>query len=192
MMLRPLFEIITDIPHNITGSILADWLAIKDICALDSAFCNKFLRAKFLYLLSSGEVVYTERPLPIDSDFHIPDLIRWVSAKGILMFCMEVTPKLPRDLFDRYTMQTANLIRQISILNFAGNFLDSLSLDVVTSILAERCTNNRALLCRFSTVTPTIRHCLLSQTNLKLLRFEYCDEVSADIFSHGNIFVNDL
>lgn len=179
-MPRPLFEILTRIPHSLVGLVLAEWLVIKDFCRLDSAFCRKELRAPFLELLSSGQVVYPEIPSSVELLVNVPDLVQWLSKKGILMFCLEIIPELPVPLLTKYVWQTAHLMKRISIQNFRN---DITSMESIIPVIAKGCPNNLSLLCSYCDVTPNIRDCLLAHKNLKHFRMRYCNFIKAQMFA---------
>ena len=50
-----------ELPQDIAFTLLSEWLAVRDICAVDAAVCNLTLRPTFLNYLSNDAFVLTAK-----------------------------------------------------------------------------------------------------------------------------------
>ena len=57
------FELITCLPSAVSCTIMRDWLRLKSVVALDSAFCCRSFRVMFLDLVQSDEYCIREQVL---------------------------------------------------------------------------------------------------------------------------------
>lgn len=49
-------KIITNLDRYVLIKIASEWISLKEVCNLDTAFCMKQLRPKFLLLVKMGEI----------------------------------------------------------------------------------------------------------------------------------------
>lgn len=174
-----LHNVILRIPHSLAGHILTTWLNVKELCKLDSAFCNSELREPFQTLLSSGQVVYPNIPEPVHLLTTIPFLMAWLNAKKILMYTLELTPQSLTTSFEAYVQLIAKNLRHMSLHNFKQGLKSML-----TMFEANDFANLRSLQCSFSDLERTLKnHLNKMQSTLKEVRFKRCTNFGVDVFT---------
>jgi hypothetical protein len=81
-------NILTSLPLYVSRFFLNNWIEIKNICVLDSAFCNKQLRIYFLNILNGfviGRDFDSENNTYQNLNYDTELYMKWISKRNILV-----------------------------------------------------------------------------------------------------------
>jgi hypothetical protein len=178
-----------NLPEELVHNVLLSWVDVANFCRLDSAMCNKPLRANFLHLISvCGFIIRRCSKFDGDDERELEDqFMIWVMRRDLAMSELTVTESFAWNHYERgiYLQRYGTLIKSVTIKE--GGVTDSNDAEAVVFDLCEYCPNVLTLGLRFNACSTTVAH-ITDSTLIALL--EGCSLLE-NIALEGCAFLTD-
>ena len=92
--------VLLKLPLPLQNYLVSSWLTNADVCKLDSAFCSKKFRSKFLKVLES-EVMFLYTPVLTDIEL-ISSWMEWVLKRKVRISACHLSSAIPPKLYMRF------------------------------------------------------------------------------------------
>lgn len=177
-------DLIVDLPNVLQRSILCEWLNDSlDVCRLDSAYCNRKMRAGLLQTLASSYIIPT-------ASTHEEDLIIWLLARNIKAVDLTMRSDLIEDEYfiRRFCGEIGSNATSISFEKVEEDeYVDPYDLVPFTiprfvwPIILENCSKLRELNCIKGRVDSSLCAVIAAATQLRVINFEGARNLTVEI-----------
>lgn len=182
-------DVLVGIPSDISASILLTWLNIRNILAVDEAYCNREKRTHLMSLFSSDRFVLPQTRLDMNYKGVYLD---WITSRGVCVDCVDV---FHCDVEPHVLAYILNVAKRVRKLSFSWtNFEISTNASNFVEILRE-CTNLELLKLEECTINSTVVEAILQCVSLRDLRMCSCEEERSEQLaeaSFGELYLTTL
>ena len=166
------------LPNDLTQSVLLVWLDIKNLAAVDNAYCNKAKREIYMALAGSPEFIVQSMP-KIDAQLTF---VKWIVNRGIRIESLVISDCV-QSLFVEYLKTHGEHVLRIQLRNM--DFVESDCDSDDTGLMLQHCPNLQYLLfeeCWMGkSIVEVIPKCASSLQELYLRRCNESDEENTDL-----------
>ena len=155
-----------DLPFDVAGGILGDWLELRSLVRVDSAVCNHSVRQVLLKLFASKNCTQRET-VALNADSGA----RWFSKRKVPITRVSLTA-------------TSQEISRCLRLNSKTICSLHCSVDDAINLAAIDCRNLTSCVCQNLSAKPNLNAILTYNMNLKVLRLENVKEMHASHFDN--------
>eukprot|EP01032_Pedospumella_encystans_P028918 gene28918-32658_t len=178
-------EIVDDpflkLPEELSGSVLMDWLPIRALMAIDSAYCSTSKRPLLLNSVFSSSVCLYRMVPPkcIANDF-----MKWVFLRSIRRNELVLNNGTDMKLFEEYAIKTGEHVQRVKLED-----VDDLEVNAseIISVIALYCRNLVSLIINKCFISESIIDVLFYCSDLRELRIVNCDEMLQSTLDLSNL-----
>ncbi len=158
------------LPEELSGSVLMDWLPIRALVAIDSAYCSISKRPLLLNSVFSSSVCLYRMVPPkcIANEF-----MNWVYLRGIRRKDLVLNNGTNANRFEEYVIQSGEHVQRMKIKDVDD--IDVIASEVI-SITALYCQNLVSLIISKCFISESIMDVLFYCSDLRELSILNCDE----------------
>lgn len=149
--------------------MLVEWLRLRDLCKLDTAYSNRSLRDLFLQILASDLFVYEDMPIHYMS--KVPGFITWSSHRSVHVNTADLSSIISHAVLQRFLQNcTTRNLRCIALHDFGAD-------SKVFSTLARVRPQLKDLICHTCQLGKSLFYMLKGLTELRTLSIERCRSI---------------
>ena len=178
-------EIVVDpflkLPEELSGSVLMDWLPIRALMVIDSAYCSTSKRPLLLdSVFGSSVCLYRMVPPKCIAN----DFTKWVFLRGIRRNELVLNNETGMRLFEEYAIKTGEHVQRVKLED-----VDDLEVNAseIISVIALHCRSLVSLIINKCFISESIIDVLFYCSGLRELRIGNCDEALQSTLDLGNL-----
>jgi hypothetical protein len=167
-------NLLTQLPKEVACMLLVEWVKLKDLCKLDSAYCTKSLRDIFLEVLSSDLLIYED--MPIHYMTKVAPFITWSAHRGVHVNTADLSSNIRHAILQRFLQNcTTKNLKCIALHDFSAD-------SKIFSALARTRPQLKDLICHSCQLGKSLHFMLKGLSELRALSIERCKSIKNSQF----------
>jgi len=155
------------LPNELTISLLTNWIGIKDVVAVDSAYCVRDLRTQLHSIFASHAFVVSVPSIPAISD----PVLHWFYVKCIRVDSLVVLRNVSSSCI-QYCEKFGDFVRNLTLQNKEREYTSV----VGCAQLIQSCTNLCSVVMVACYVDAATLEAIWELSNLRILKFQNCHD----------------